>query len=61
MFLSLCVCVCVCYSGFGFVKNSFAYVERDDSFGVKYLTDLKLAGFRSQLEASRVSSNTEES
>ena len=31
-----------------------------DSFGVRYLTDVKSAGFQFQLEAYRVSSHTEE-
>ena len=31
-----------------------------DSFGVTYSTDVKSAGFQSQLEASRLSSHTEE-
>ena len=43
-----------------YIKNSFVYAENDDSSGVRYPTDLKSVGFPSQLEASRVSSHTEE-
>ena len=31
------------------LKNSFAYVVKDDSFGVRYPTDVKSTGFQSQL------------
>ena len=43
-----------------YVKNSFAYAEDDDGYRVKYPLDAKLAGFRSQLEVSRVSSHAAE-
>ena len=38
-----------------YVKNSFTNVGNDDISWVRYLTDVKSAGFLSQLEASRVS------
>ena len=34
--------------------------KEGDSFGVRFPTDVKLTGFRSQLEAFRVSSHTED-
>ena len=40
-------------------KISFAFAERDDSFAVRYPTDVKSARFQSQLEDSRVSCHTE--
>ena len=43
-----------------YVKKSFNYAKNDDVSGVRYPTDLKSAGFRSQLEASRGSSHTED-
>ena len=43
------------------VKNPFAYAENVDCSRVKYPTDVKSAGFRSRLEASRGSRYTEES
>ena len=43
-----------------YIKNSFTYVENDDCSGVRYPIDIKLAGFRSQLEASCGSCHTEE-
>ena len=39
----------------------FAYAENTDGFGVGCPNDVKSTAFRSQLEASRVSSHTEES
>ena len=41
-------------------KNYFAYAENDDGSVVRYPTDVKSAGFRSQHEASCVSSHSEE-
>ena len=43
-----------------YVKNSFTNAENDDGSMVRYLTDVKSARFWSQLEASWVSSCTEE-
>ena len=43
-----------------YVKNSFAYAENDEIFSVRHPTGVKSADFRSQLEASGVSSHTEE-
>ena len=40
-------------------KNPFAYAEFADGFVVRYPTGVKSTGFRSQLEASHVSSNNE--
>ena len=37
---------------------SFTYAENDDGPGVRYPTDVKSAGFQTQLEASRVFSHT---
>ena len=41
-------------------KNSFTYAEKDDSYGLRYPTDVRSAGFQSQVEAYRVSSHSEE-
>ena len=43
-----------------YTKNSFTYAENDDSSGIRYLTEVNLAWFRSQLETFRMSSLTEE-
>ena len=40
------------------MKTSLTYAENDDASGVRCPTDVKSAGFRSQVEASRGSSNT---
>ena len=40
--------------------NSFTYIEDADSSAVRCLTGIKSAGFWSQLEASCVSSHTDE-
>ena len=40
-------------------KKSFAYAKRNDSFWVRYPTDFMSVGFRSQLEATHVSSHIE--
>ena len=42
------------------LKNSFTHAENDDGSGVRYVTGVKSPGLRAQLEASRVSSKTEE-
>ena len=42
------------------LKNLFANAENDDGLGVRYPTAVKLAGFRFQLNASNMSSYTEE-
>ena len=44
-----------------YIENSFTYAENDDGSGVRYLTGIKSAGFRSWPEASHMSSHTEES
>ena len=41
-------------------KNSLAYAEDDDCSAVRYPTGVKSAQFRSSLDASHMSSNTEE-
>ena len=43
-----------------YVKNSFTNVGNYDSSRVRYTTDIKSAGFRSQFEASHVSIQTEQ-
>ena len=43
-----------------YVKNAFAYAENDDNPKVRYPTDVMSAEIRSQLEASCVSSYTED-
>ena len=43
-----------------YVKNSFTNVKNNDGSRVRYLTNVKLAEFRSQLAVSRVSSHIEE-
>ena len=43
-----------------YLKDSFTYTEIDDSSRVRYLIDVKSAGFQSQLKVSHVSSHTEE-
>ena len=43
-----------------YVKYCFTYAENDDGTGVRYPTDVKSAGFRSQLEGSHESNHTEE-
>ena len=40
--------------------NPFAYAEVADGCAARYPTDVKSAGFQSQLEAPRVSSHTDE-
>ena len=43
-----------------YTYNSFAYAEIADSSVVRYPTDIKSAGYRSQLEASSMSRHTDE-
>ena len=43
-----------------YLKNTFSYTENANSSGVRYPTNIKSTGFRSKLEASRMSSHTEE-
>ena len=56
----MCVCVCVHIYIYIYIYNSFTYAKNDDNSRARYLIDVKPAGFQSQLEASRISSHSEE-
>ena len=43
-----------------YIYSCFIYAEDDNDSAVRYPTGVKLAWFQSQLEASHVSSHTEE-